>query len=446
MMSASALALASMLGGAALAQGPGVPATLPAPAPKADLGQPAGPLSLQDVLVLAKRNNHNIVAERARLAQAQTNIESAWAALFPTIAAQGRYTRNYVDVSFPSIKDPQHVLQIQKVNAFDTTFNGTLPILVPAAYLGLEATKAGVKAAEANYEVSEADVMVAVAKAFLGAAVSDEVLAARGSSIDVAKATLENAQTRQQAGTVTKVDVDRAELALVRAQQAQREAQFGREQAYRALGTLIGITGPFTIQPEIPSAPLPDARDLDMALHLRPEFAALEASVKSATAQRKARAWQWSPSLSAFGRVTAANYDNFNGDKYSWAAGAQLDWLLFDGGTRTALRHAAAAQAAESEARALALRDNIRDTMLDGESQLATKKRGLEAAMRSVELAKETLELVRIQYESGVGTQLDLLTAQDQVVGAHLTLAQAHFDVAAADLTFRHAAGTFPPK
>ena len=59
---------------------------------------PAGPvreLTLDQALVLAKRGNKNLVVERARLAQAHTNIEQAWSALFPVVTAQGKYTRNY---------------------------------------------------------------------------------------------------------------------------------------------------------------------------------------------------------------------------------------------------------------------------------------------------------------------------------------------------------------
>jgi outer membrane protein TolC len=319
-----------------------------------------------------------------------------------------------------------------------------MPILAPAAWAALKAVKANVAASEANYQVSEADVMVAVARAFLAAAVSDEVLAARVSAISVAKATLKNAQTRQQAGTVTKVDVDRAELALVRAEQSERESKYGREQAYRALGTLIGVDGTFSVIPEYPRAPDPNPNDLEMALQLRPEFRSVEMTIKAATETANARKWQWAPTLSIFGNARKFNYDNFRQDDYSWAAGAQLDWVLFDGGRRDAERHAAQAQAREAQARALQLRDQIRDDLANSSSLLATKKRGIEAASRSVELANETLDLVRVQYESGVGTQLDLLAAQDSVVIALLGLAQARFDAAAADLQLRHAAGTFP--
>jgi outer membrane protein TolC len=41
-----------------------------------------------------------LVALRAHLAQAKTNLDLAWSALFPTVAAQGKYTRNNIAFSF----------------------------------------------------------------------------------------------------------------------------------------------------------------------------------------------------------------------------------------------------------------------------------------------------------------------------------------------------------
>jgi outer membrane protein TolC len=61
-----------------------------------------------------------------------------------------------------------------------------------------------------------------------------------------------------------------------------------------------------------------------------------------------------------------------------------------------------------------------------------------------VALAIETLDLVRTQYEAGHSAQIDLLQAQDGLVAAKEALAQAHFEVAIADLTLRRAAGSFP--
>jgi outer membrane protein TolC len=169
-------------------------------------------------------------------------------------------------------------------------------------------------------------------------------------------------------------------------------------------------------------------------------------SIHAADEQRKTDALKWSPSLSAFGNVRRFNYDNFAFNHYSWAVGVQLDWVIFDGGARDAQRHLAAAQQAEAEARADVLRDSVRDDLVNGRSFLETKLRALDAATRSVTLAQETIDLVRTQYEAGSVTQVDLLQAQDGLVAAQESLAQAHFDVAVADISLKRTAGTFPPR
>jgi outer membrane protein TolC len=213
--------------------------------------------------------------------------------------------------------------------------------------------------APANVEASDASVMFAVAQAFYSAAGADEVLVARNSSINVARAPLANAKTRMAAGTVTKVDVDRAELALVRAEQLERDARHGRNQAYRALATLIQMpdTERFVVQPPVAIATPTDVPDLQNALQLRPELRSLNLQLKAEELHARSYAWRWAPSLSAFGNARKFNYDNFRGDRYSWAVGVQLDWVLFDGGNRDAQRHLADAQAVESQAQAAVFAD-----------------------------------------------------------------------------------------
>ena len=336
-------------------------------------------------------------------------------------------------------------ITILKQDQFDANVSAIMPIIAPAAYPALDAVKKGYASSEANYEASEDTVLYPVAQAFYAAAVSDEVLVVRESAINVAQATLDNAQTRFAAGTVTKVDVDRAELALVRAKQGDLDARYAREQSYRALSTLIQADGPLkAVPPE--TLPPPGETTLDMALHLRPEFRGLILAEESSDATRRAYAWKWAPTLSAFGKANVGNYIGFSGDNYAWSVGAQLDWTLFDGGARDAQRHLAAAQAAQAAAQAAVLTDSIRDDLANNRSLLETRREGMKAAQRGADLAAETLDLVRSQYEAGTVTQIDLLAAQDNLVIAQESLAEARFDVAIADLALRRSAGTFPPR
>ncbi|HVR02141.1 MAG TPA: TolC family protein [Polyangia bacterium] len=446
------------------------PPTPPAPsladAPAATIERSGLPeLSFEEAMAMARKNNRAIKVDRAQLAVAQTATDTAWSALLPTIAAQGKYTRNYAQVQLgfpipvldamghpvldPTTGTPETMVKkllLQPSNQWDGVISATTPLVAPAAWAALKAVNASVDSAEANFQAQEAQLLVQAAEAFLAAAGTDELVEARRSSLIVARATLKDAETRLAAGSVTKVDVDRAQLAVVRAEQQEREALTARDRGYRGLATLLQMSKPFKVNTSFPTAPMPDSNDVGTALHLRPEFRALEQTVRSAEQDSEARAWLWAPTLSAFGNARKFNYDNFHFDRYSWAVGAQLDWLLFDGGARDAARHQANARAAAAREQAAVFADNVRDDLANSSGDLRTKQQGVEAAQRAVALANESLDLIRTQYSAGTATQLDLLQAQDAVIGANIALVQAHFDVASADLALRYAAGTFPPK
>ena len=435
-----------------------------------DVQHAGNDLTLDLALAMARHANRSLVAERVRLEEARATVDKAWTVLFPTVTATGKYTHNNNQFAFGGapVFDPMTglplrnppvtgmvvtspVLNIQPREQLDGVLSVSVPLLVPAAYPGLKAIDMTERVTQENVQATEDSILFGVAQTFYAAGIADEVLVARRSSVEVARATVAIAKTRFEAGTVTKVDVDRAQLALLRAEQAVREAGLGRDQTYRALGTLIQARAVFKVRigPVAPPAteptPAPAAGDeLASALHLRPEFRALEASVQAEEAERRSHAWRWAPSLSGFGNARIFNYDNFAKQSHAWAVGAQLDWVIYDAGVRDTQRRLAGAQGAEAAARAEVLRDSIRDDLANGRQQLETKGQAQRTFERSVELARETLDLVRTQYEVGVATQVDLLQAQDGLVGAEEALAQAHFDIAIADLTVRRAAGTFP--
>ena len=56
-------------------------------------------------------------------------------------------------------------------------------------------------------------------------------------------------------------------------------------------------------------------------------------------------------------------------------------------------------------------------------------------------MAQETLNLVRLQYEAGTATQLDLLTSQDQADLTAVGLAQARFDLSLSVIQLRRLIG-----
>lgn len=439
-------------------------------------------VTLDDALALARGHNRDLRAARERIAEADAGVAQARAALFPTIAAQGKYTHNYKEVDFDAaallaptfgVADAirstttnaaeaaaleaveaqsraaianQPAVVIQKMEELDGVVSASVPVLSPSLYYALAAARSNRHASDASYSVTEAGVLVSVAQAYFAAAGSDELVVARQDAVKVATETFDVAKARVAAELANQVESTRAETALIRAQQDLAEAENARGAAYRALATLIGTHEPITVQAARSLPAEPGAFDalVGQARARRPEIAAQRATIAAAQASARASAWRWSPTLSAFGNLRGQNYTGFSGDRYAWAVGVQLDWLVFDGGVRDAQRHIAEAQRREAEARLELLADTVSDEVANARGTLETKRKGVGAAQRAVELARETLRLVRAQYDAGTAKQLDVLQAQDVLVGAEVALAQAHFDVSFADLQLRRAAGEFP--
>ena len=441
-------------------------------------------LSLREALAIARGNNRDLRVARARLQESATNIELAWAALLPQLSVQGKYTHNYKNVVLDlgrltqattgladAIKststNPAEIAAInryeqsvsaatasiptpviQKGEQLDLAANATMPLIVPYAYGALRAAKLSQRSNEAAFATTDAMVMLSVAQAYYTAAGTEELVVARHHAVEVATDTYETSKARVAAGFVNRVEATRAEVAVVRAGQDEAEAENARAAAYRSLATLLGWHEPFRVQAErdIPTPKQPARRLAQQALSLRPELAQYRTAIDAARAAASSSTLRYAPTLSAFGNARAFNYASFAGDKYSWAVGAELDWTLFDGGTRDAQRHLAEAQARENTARLELLHDTVSDEVVTASETLETKRRALDAADRSLELSRETLRLIKAQYEAGTAQQLDVLEAQDSLVSSEVAVARAHFDLALADLELGRAAGTFPSR
>jgi outer membrane protein TolC len=406
-------------------------------------------LGLDQALQLARRHNYDLEQARARLEQARAAVGQTRAALWPQLTGQGRYTHNYkqIELLLPPITGaPPGPIVIQKEEQLDASATLTLPLVAPALYPSLTAAHRTAEAAAATFAVNETAILYQTAQTFFAAAGADELMLARRHAVEVASRTLKDARTRLEAGTATRVEITRAEAALVRARQQSVDAESTRDRAYRALATLVGVQAVARVAPPAVAPPLPEPIDEMDALSLRPEIAAALRQVAAADASARAFAWRWAPSLSGFGTLHGFNYAGFSGDQYSWAAGLQLDWQLYDGGTRDAQRRQAAAERREAEARLGLARRTVSDELRNAAQDLKTEQLALAAAGRQLDLARETLELVRAQHEAGTATQLDLLVAQDALVSAEVELAQARFTLQLGDLALARAAGTFPQR
>lgn len=417
-------------------------------------------LTIEDALRIGEKENRDLQAAKVRLRGSYSDVERAIGQLLPTLSAQGKLTVNHPEVN-PSVpvaffnsacsmpSPPAECagttnLTITPRLQLDALIALNVPIVTPAALPGLQAVKLNFKAQEKQLVITAVQILTSVATSFYAAAGNDEVLVARRHAIEVAQKTVDNARVRLSAGVVNKVEVTRAELALIQAQQRLREAEDSRSAAYRTLTTLLNLP-PGSVKVVAPPEPKYQASSDDelvnTAMRQRAEVENLQYAAESARKQSLAQALRWLPSLNGFGTMRFSNASGFAGRSDFYTIGLQLDWMLFDGLQRDASRHAADAQRADAELRLAQLRRSISDEAINARQNVATGKQGLVTAERSVQMARETLELVRTQYGAGTATQLDLLSSQDQLIQAEVGLAQARFGLSQAVLNLHKALG-----
>jgi outer membrane protein TolC len=400
-------------------------------------------LGLDEALRLAIEANRDLAVAKERLAQARADVTAARARLLPSLSAQGRYLRNELEVALPL---GPYTVTLQPLDQLTGSVTATVPLVVPPAWAGLSSASHGSDAAEASFDATRSELLLGVAQAFYAAAGADEAVAARREATTVTARTLVNARARLAAGAASPVDVTRAELAAVQATQAVAETEDVQARAYRALSTLLQLREPFRVAPgELKVAPAAAVDALTArALRTRPELRALRAAVAARGAALTAIDLRWAPTVAAFGTVSASDPAGMSGSGSTWLAGVQLDWSLFDGGTRIADRQRASSLLREARLQLERTQDALVDEVADRARGVETRRSAVAAAERGEALAAQTYEVIRTQYEAGTVAQIELLQAQDALVSARVGLARARFDVAVADLQLRRSVGEFP--
>jgi NodT family efflux transporter outer membrane factor (OMF) lipoprotein len=199
------------------------------------------------------------------------------------------------------------------------------------------------------------------------------------------------------------------------------------------LAALAGHTPAEWAAPEIGVADLTLPTELPVSLpsdlvRQRPDILAAEATAHAASANIGVTTAALFPSVTLSGGLgTATNSVNnlFSADGKVWSVAADATALVFEGGTLWFRRKAAI----DSYRQAMAL---YRQTVLAAFEQVADTLRALDhdanilsAEDEALTTAKEALHLVEANYEAGLATYLDVLSADAQYHQAQISELQA---------------------
>ncbi len=403
------------------------PAATPVAAVPEDLAEEAQHLTFTDVVDLALRNNP---ATRASWLQSRAAADSYGvqrANLFPTISGT---------VSAVSNKQVASTVRFGgRRNQVSPGLNLSWLLFDVGGRSGArDAAKEGLFAAGFNHDAVLQNTVLQAAQAYFGYMASRALLSAQQASVAEAQTSLEAAQHRHDVGLATIADVLQARTALSQARLAA-ETTAGTLQAARAsLAVSMGLPAnlPFDVAPPPDSTPVGAvSEDVDsliaQAVRNRPDLAAADARARQAQASARATRSQLFPSLSLTGNAgkVYSDVDQFTGESYSLSLSLQLP--LFSG-----FSHQFAARAAEESAEAArAQAQGVHQQVIQ---QVFTSYYGLQTATQRVHTAADLLasaqqseDVARGRYQEGVGTIIDLLTAQRALADARAQQSQARW-------------------
>jgi NodT family efflux transporter outer membrane factor (OMF) lipoprotein len=367
-------------------------------------------------------SNQTIRIAEANFRQARALAEQARSGLFPTVNAGASAFRT----RSPSGSGSSAVTS----NNYDLAASASWEVDLWGR------VRRGVESGEANWQASAADLesvrlasQTALVQTYIALRLADAQRRLLEETVAAYERSLRLTRNRYAAGVAARVDVVQAEVQLKNAQAQLVDLGLDRAQFEHAIAVLIGVPpAALSIAPAtkvvavLPAIPVGVPSEL---LERRPDIAAAERAVAAANARIGVAQAAFYPALtlSAAGGYRSGSFaDWLSAPSWFWSLGASLAQSLFDGGLRRAVSDQAIAaydgQVAQYRQTVLAGFQEVEDS-LAALQILAEEVRFLEEATRA---ARQSVQLTINQYEAGIVSFLNVITAQTIALNIERTL------------------------
>jgi len=235
---------------------------------------------------------------------------------------------------------------------------------------------------------------------------------------------LNAAKTRYTVGTSTPADTLQAQTAYSQAMLNRIQAEGSVKTAQGELASVLGMMPDTTIALQTPLLAIPDVAFeqntralMDEAQRLRPDLMAAGAKIKAAEANVKAAKADTMPSFSL--SATTGNTDTvFNTSQRSSSIGLYVTIPIFTGFNTKYKVQAAQQQLKINEAEYEKLSQDANLDVYKTYQTLISQTQATRTSNDLVASAQASYDLALGRYKAGVGTILDLLTAQSALASA----------------------------
>ena len=391
--------------------------------------------TMSGALALAYQNNPDLNQQRAGVRAADESIPQAAAAFRPQVTATGQYGYSYTETrSTPPYVPP---------NAASTTIFGS-----GAGSAGFTVTEilfngnrnintvrqaeSNVLGSRENLRGGEENVLLSAATAYMNVLRDTAILDLRKNNIIVLGEQLRQTRDRFRVGEVTVTDVAQADASLASGRSDYFAAQANLAASIANYRQIIGVE-PHRLDParSIESLLPRSVQDsVRTALAEHPAIQAALHAVDAAELQVKIQEGQFYPTLAAVGSVT--DYYAYEGEPgvkaLNATVGAQISVPIYTGGLVDAQVRQAKETLTQARIQADLQRDNVRAQVVSNWSLLEATKAAIKSNKSAVKAAEIALAGIREEAMVGQRTTFDVLTAQQTLLNARVSLVTAQRD------------------
>jgi outer membrane protein len=400
---------------------------VPAGAIPPDLAQRVNALTLADVVDLALQNNPATRASWNQARAAQDILGSTEGAFYPTITGL---------VSGSRTKSPATAARSAGIR---TDYGPSVALNYLLLDFGgrsgsVERARNNLMAADFTHNATLQNTVLQAESAYFTYMATSALLTAERAAEAEAQANYTAAQRRNTVGLATIADVLQARTALAQ-EQLNRETIEGNLQSARgALAVALGLPAnlPFEMQPlqaTLPVRAIAMSVDsiINEALLNRPDLAAARAQAAAAAAQIRVARSADLPSLTLGGNAgrTYSRPPLFSGPSYGITLGLAVP--IFNGFSHQYDVRAAQAQAAAISALADQARQNVITQVFVSYYALQTAEQRVVTADELLASAQQSEQVAAGRYREGVGSIIDLLTAQSALANARAQQVQSRW-------------------
>ncbi|HEV2359455.1 MAG TPA: TolC family protein [bacterium] len=422
------------------------PSVAPAPAAPAPLA-PAQTYTFAQAVAATLAHNPQIAAAQQTLEAAQQSVLAARAGYGPTLSVNGNGSLGTFGASTSSGVTGAPASSVTGTGT--ATIAASLPIFDGGkTRVAVESAEAQAASAQAALRQTEQDLALQAGTQFFTVLKDEGLVNVQQQVLTQNQAQLAMTQAKVRAGVAPQSDVIQAEAQVAQAEVALLQARANVLTAKASLAGTMGAETTASIEAASPEAPaarvaVASGQVIATALASRPEIAKANAGVQASQAQLDTAYVNAGPQIGinvGAGYTPVSTSRDLN-NTTSYGLTGTISLPLFDSGKGKA--EIASAQAGLKSARAQldAARASVSQDAYQAYLNAVQAAANVTATEAARTAADQALSVAQGRYRAGVGTIIEVITAETTAAQADVNATSAVYDYQSALITLEHAQG-----